>query len=1089
MDRREEHSDAIDSIMGRGTCCLTCCLAMDREPADSLIQDPAVRVGAAALRLVVVVLMAGLASACNEGALASHPARDLGNSVAEALAQVDLVVPRFSGSRQGPACPAERLANGAPSPVCSTAFHPRPSAQAQTLSKAAYQRSHLVSEARRPELLRLKALRHLHWRANSVSRDRAVGLLRQAVEKAPRGARFHNDLAAALLLRAGLDDHPADYLEALAEASVAIRLDPRSSEARTNLAFALESFALSDQAAPYWRALANSPGFSALATAFLNYLADGPDQDWSDPEDPRRKGKAALALWAIRFTAGNIDGAAEQLALARSHALLLSALGDSLLKDTLRAIDEADTWKRHALAEAHASIARAQSFRGISKRRELRKAAAALGKLGDPFQAWAAIDQAVLAYYDRDLLEADLILGEAQQKWARLENPHLAGRLNQLSGLVAMRRGRFSLASSHYAKSAECYRRLHDRGALAYLQLLEATNQETAGSERKAWASRISALHSRHWIRDPIRAHTVVEEAARAVQKQAGYEVLRYFLDEQVESAMEVLQRVDQPDSRLELLAYATLDRVVAGAESGRSSEFESDLSRAEALWARLPGGHELKARLGHDLAVVRAAYFGGEETAFPTALAFFERDSGTAFDLGNVLDLYSLWARFAESRGDLVGAERHLEEAIGKIENQRWELLEARDRARFLSKMGELTESLVAIQLAGGREADALLAVERSENRLLLDEAGLNGSVGQLDLDRLKSSLPERVVLIRYQTTKDDLLLWVIQRNSMFFEMREVGRARLRQLARGFREAIVRGHRLTELRALGEELAELVLPSQFDALPPATSVVIVPSADLLSLPFAALSHSGRYLVELHPTITAPSLSFLAGSATDSGTIAGADTVLIVGDPEIDSARYPNLFNLPFARRGAAKLGRLAGKQSTVLVGKEATRARILSELPKASVFSFSGHATLNPLTGERALVVAPDGEAATLLTSESLLKVGKSMPELVILSACTSGPQTIPETSELAGLPIAFLARGTHVVVATGWEIGDVEAEAFTIELHRQVETIAGSYARAAQGAQLALLDASSLELETPAAWAAYQVIIGSLESLSVTN
>jgi len=196
----------------------------------------------------------------------------------------------------------------------------------------------------------------------------------------------------------------------------------------------------------------------------------------------------------------------------------------------------------------------------------------------------------------------------------------------------------------------------------------------------------------------------------------------------------------------------------------------------------------------------------------------------------------------------------------------------------------------------------------------------------------------------------------------------------------------------------------------------------------------------------------------------------------------------------PADAREIAELYRAAGRQATVLVDPEATRARLAelasgdpaapSTRPACLHIATHGTSMLSQTPMEASLALA-DGAADGLDIARWSLAA-----DLVVLAACASGQQAIWDRDdageligdEMLGLPAAFLAAGAHQVIGTLWRVRDDVAHRMTIRLHQ--ELLAG------QPAETALYRAVLAEREIGgdiAGWGAFQLIaVGRTETTS---
>ena len=128
-------------------------------------------------------------------------------------------------------------------------------------------------------------------------------------------------------------------------------------------------------------------------------------------------------------------------------------------------------------------------------------------------------------------------------------------------------------------------------------------------------------------------------------------------------------------------------------------------------------------------------------------------------------------------------------------------------------------------------------------------------------------------------------------------------------------------------------------------------TLVIVPDGVLWEMPFQALDRNGRYLLEDHVVLYAPSLAVLEAMGRTATTRIVAPRILAVGNPELDRsvpADRPSRGGyavLSDAEREVQMLGTLYGPQrSTVWTGATATESKVRSEAAGYSILHFATH-------------------------------------------------------------------------------------------------------------------------------------------------
>ena len=433
------------------------------------------------------------------------------------------------------------------------------------------------------------------------------------------------------------------------------------------------------------------------------------------------------------------------------------------------------------------------------------------------------------------------------------------------------------------------------------------------------------------------------------------------------------------------------------------------------------------------------------------------------------------------EKLGRLDDALVAARSAITRLEDVRGELNDPGQRATFLESRQGIYQTAIRIALRGGKAEDAFAIAERSRARAFLDLLGSqtvlskgrtralvqeetrlrallqeaaevaegskararivsaerdykafldrvrkeNGeqasmmSVEPVTLAEIQSLLPEGTTLLEYLVGERDLIVWIIDRQSMEVRRTVGDRGALVAEVREFRAAIANQAPLAEIETRAQALHQkLVVPAQTAIR--GTRLLIVPHDVLHYLPFGALrTPDGKWLVDAYGLSTVPSasvLKFLAGKGAQS-----SDRVLAVGNPDIGPA-----LALRYAEREVRAIGDHFKAAATVLTRADATESQVKQLGPQAGVLHFAVHGELNekdPMAS--ALLLKPGlGDDGRLEVREIF---GLDLnAKLIVLSACETGLGTLSRGDELVGLQRAFLYAGTPAVVTTLWKVDD---------------------------------------------------------------
>ncbi len=216
----------------------------------------------------------------------------------------------------------------------------------------------------------------------------------------------------------------------------------------------------------------------------------------------------------------------------------------------------------------------------------------------------------------------------------------------------------------------------------------------------------------------------------------------------------------------------------------------------------------------------------------------------------------------------------------------------------------------------------------------------------------------------------------------------------------------------------------------------------LVPDRDLYRLPLHAIPLAGTPLIEQYATAYAPSIAILMSHPVQRAE--REEEILVVGNATGD---------LPGAETEATAVAARFGV--TPLIGAEATLEAVRARLAHASAAHIATHAffdSADPLDSGLRLA---EGK---VLTVRDILLLERT-PATVILSACETGVQEIGPGNDANGLPRAFLAGGTSVLVQSLWNVSDVSTSSLIQTLYQHL----GNTAVFADALQRAMLEERS--------------------------
>jgi CHAT domain-containing protein len=280
------------------------------------------------------------------------------------------------------------------------------------------------------------------------------------------------------------------------------------------------------------------------------------------------------------------------------------------------------------------------------------------------------------------------------------------------------------------------------------------------------------------------------------------------------------------------------------------------------------------------------------------------------------------------------------------------------------------------------------------------------------------------------------------------------------------------------------QSLYQVLIAPIADQLPtdPTQRVILLPQGPLFLVPFAALQQpSGKYLIEQHTLLTAPSIQALG--LLDRAPQKSSGTPLVVGNPLMPVVRVTAgappepLSRLPGAEREAQAIAQLL--QTAALTGSAATETAVLQRMPQASLIHLATHGLLDDFQGlgmPGAIALAPTTGADGLLTAEEILNL-RLQAELVVLSACNTGRGTITGDGVL-GLSRALLSAGVPRVLVSLWAVPDAPTATLMTEFYQNQQKRLDP----ATALRQAMLTAMQ-QYPNPSDWAAF-TLVGSAQA-----
>jgi CHAT domain-containing protein/Tfp pilus assembly protein PilF len=356
------------------------------------------------------------------------------------------------------------------------------------------------------------------------------------------------------------------------------------------------------------------------------------------------------------------------------------------------------------------------------------------------------------------------------------------------------------------------------------------------------------------------------------------------------------------------------------------------------------------------------------------------------------------------------------------------------------------------------------------------------------LIIQQIQQSLDAGTVLLYHALLEDHLLIVAVSRTQVRGFVQKVDGKQLERQVERFREAVGKppvfrtAPERRDVAQLGQALyKQLIAPAQ-GMLQNAQRVLLCPDGVLSQLPWAALVvqvNNGKpvYWIERVALHLTPSVGVYRQARRVQPIQQGAAVVAVwnyTNGKQVDLAQRPRLEVAMLLRRSGAgtaltdlpkvpdevkALRRALGKGVRAVENAQATPQRARQAAQGARVVHFACHARADNVEPLRsALLLAPAGLNAGLLTAGEVLLNWRLRADVVMLSACETGLGLARRYEGVYSLGRAFLAAGSRSVGASLWRVDDKST----------AQLMTGFYGRYARGvakdvalreAQLALL------------------------------
>ncbi|NEP36354.1 CHAT domain-containing protein, partial [Moorena sp. SIO3B2] len=478
----------------------------------------------------------------------------------------------------------------------------------------------------------------------------------------------------------------------------------------------------------------------------------------------------------------------------------------------------------------------------------------------------------------------------------------------------------------------------------------------------------------------------------------------------------------------------------------------------------------------------------------------------------GEAYSLNNLGATFLENN-QLEQAKTHLFDAIKIWEDIRQNLGNQDDwKVSIFEAQARSYRLLQQVLVAQGKLKQALEISEQGRNRALIDLLAARLS------ERRQTKAPtlediqiiaqqQQATLVEYSIVKNQIYIWVIAptgeitfrsntlpQDTSLAELVKVSRLQIGVRGRGNQNAAspLNTNNNNLLQHPLHQLYQLLITPIVDLLPRTASdrIIFIPHQELFLVSFAALlDDQGKYLIENHTILTAPSIQSLWFTRKHWHRVQHSrGKPLIVGNPTMPTIKIgleqKPLTPLLGAETEALTIAQLLNTKA--LIGLEATEPTIVRKMANASVIHFATHGLLDDVNGidyPGAIALAPeepdhDGflTSREIMISDQHQKPPLLKAKLVVLSACDTGRGEI-KGEGVIGLSRSLIAAGVPSLVVSLWKIPDHDTVKLMKEFYTNIYTHKFDKAKAMREAMLSMINDGDGNPD-PKAWAAFTVI-----------
>jgi CHAT domain-containing protein len=527
----------------------------------------------------------------------------------------------------------------------------------------------------------------------------------------------------------------------------------------------------------------------------------------------------------------------------------------------------------------------------------------------------------------------------------------------------------------------------------------------------------------------------------------------------------------------------------------GQQDEAEGNFSKANQLFEGLPSDED--TRLYRTDSEIGLAKIELQRNQMQECLARLESIRSGLSQIGSqfvALDFYQVWAEAQRRIGNSIEAARSFRSAIAIAELRLNSLQSERERLEWNKEAGAAYRNLIQIKLVDEKDSKGALELwewYRSAALRTTQPAGRGPKrldPSDTDFKRIATGPPlpdmyqvqdaRRLLgdqtILAYAALPDGLAIWLYSDSDVTARWIPDPAKRLYAIAERFRsECADPSSDLVSLHQNARRLYDfLIAPIEGElARSGIHSLIVEPDGPVEEIPMEALRDtSARYLGESYTVSLSPGLLYNS-NLRELRRFSDHLRALVVGSPALTADLPLTLNSLTDARFEArAVAAKFSGAE--LLVGKNATWTAVMRSIPRANIFHFAGHAVTS--TAGTGLIFAGDepSESPVERRADNFDAMRLHQCQLIVLSACATGPVGASRLVEPNNLVETFLRAGVPHVVASRWDVDSKVTATLMTDFYEKL--LSGtSVSSALQSAALELRNHS--QFGHPYYWAAF--------------